>query len=688
MSPITFQAQKQQTLALFQSAIALSKKYGTPNIEKSLNEAAEYLSNGKLCVAVCGEYKQGKSSLTNALLEEHNLFPVDVDVATSVVTTITYGSVEKITVIMGELGKTTSKQIQRSEIAEYVTEKRNRGNAQKVRLLVIESPNLKLKDGLVMADTPGVGSINIEHTAVSYAFIPNADVILFVSDAFAPLTTDDLQFIERIKDHCENFIFVVTKIDRKPDYPAIVESNRQKLAQVLDRPSEEILIIPVSSELKNVYLQHKEEEDLIESNFPTLEEKLWQFLNQQRGYILVMRALGKLNRHIAEIQEPMQVEWEAYQHRSQEELSKWEQEFQIARKDLQKLLDSNAEWKSQLSYGLNTIRAEITDEFQRGFTNIRCRVNVYLDDNRLLAEPKQVAHLLETDIDGLMVNIQDLMSNQASALQVEIEESTGLNITIAELAMTRSKTDLSEIEWSTKPSGLWKKSLAATQGATFKGTAGSTLGGLLGGIVGGVIGLALGGITAGPAAAIGAGIGSAILGVAGIKDGIQEGLSNIKQRDKREVSELINPQINNSHSLCQKALSKAFDELKLTMEQDLTSKIRQQKETLERTLQAVQNARQMSQTQMTQKAETLKVPLQQLSQLLSKIDHLAQAVNNQRDAEVPQQTPITKPQGDHQLQSQLTSQFPTAPLPSSQATAPASVTVNQNNSSYGDFADD
>jgi putative ribosome biogenesis GTPase RsgA len=42
----------------------------------------------------------------------------------------------------------------------------------------MESPNPQLKEGLVLVDTPGIGSLNTEHTAITYAFIPNADAIL------------------------------------------------------------------------------------------------------------------------------------------------------------------------------------------------------------------------------------------------------------------------------------------------------------------------------------------------------------------------------------------------------------------------------------------------------------------------------------------------------------------------------
>ena len=230
---LTFKQQKQQILKLFDDTTAIAISQRDTNLENHLKEAQQHLAEEKIYVVICGEFKQGKSSLINAFIDETNLFPVAVKITTNLVSTIAYAEQEKITVILGDIGKGQAKQINRAEIPEYVTEQQNKGNNKKAKMLIIESPNPYLKDGLVLVDTPGTGSLNTEHTALTYSFIPNADAILFVSDIQAPLKVEDLNFIkESILPHCQNIIFVVTKIDAIANYQKIIDNNREKLSTV------------------------------------------------------------------------------------------------------------------------------------------------------------------------------------------------------------------------------------------------------------------------------------------------------------------------------------------------------------------------------------------------------------------------------------------------------------------------
>ncbi|NER05228.1 MAG: dynamin, partial [Okeania sp. SIO3C4] len=181
-------------------------------------------------------------------------------------------------------------EITREEISDYVTEQKNKNNTKNARMLVIESPNPQLENGLLLVDTPGVGSLNTNHTDITYTFIPNADVILFVSDVYAPLSQPELDFVKMIREHNQNIVYVTTKIDRIDDSKTqmIVENNRQKLAKISQCSPDEITIIPVSSKNKLDYLKTGDKEDLEDSNFPKLEDKIWQILNQEKGYILLM----------------------------------------------------------------------------------------------------------------------------------------------------------------------------------------------------------------------------------------------------------------------------------------------------------------------------------------------------------------------------------------------------------------
>ena len=64
--------------------------YGRPDLAARLNRSREALADPSIHIVVAGEFKQGKSSLVNALLGA-NVCPVDDDVATAVPTFIRYG---------------------------------------------------------------------------------------------------------------------------------------------------------------------------------------------------------------------------------------------------------------------------------------------------------------------------------------------------------------------------------------------------------------------------------------------------------------------------------------------------------------------------------------------------------------------------------------------------------------------
>ncbi|MBE9224112.1 dynamin family protein [Phormidium sp. LEGE 05292] len=635
-----YQQKKQETLTLVQSAITLSQNQGNQKFDRRLQDARKRLIEGKLLVVVCGEFKEGKSSLLNALLNEINddLFPVDSDIATGIVTTISYGEQEKITVILGEPGKEEQIQIQRHQIDEYVNEQRNKG--KQARMLTIQAPNSQLKEGLVLVDTPGVGGLNTQHTGITYGFIPEADVILFVSDVKAPLSTDELKFLKFITERCPdiipNIIFVATKIDANANYEEIVENNREKLSQVLKRSGKEITIIPVSSHIKLEYLRSKHLEDLEDSNFQALENELWQLLNQRGGYTLLMRSFGELGSVLKEMRIPLQAQLSACQQQSELEVKKLEQQFQKERERLAELETNNANWQRQLNRGLEDISVEISNQFQRGFAKIGTWANGYIADEKLLVNPAEIAALIERDIDTLMSALGRQLSQAASKLHFKIEATSGLNLNFVDSEyLDWEKTQLSTENIQIKQAGWWEKSLNATRSAMFNASAGSVVGGGFGAAIGGFLGSLLGGIGAIPGAVIGGKIGAAIGGVAGSASGVRQGLSQLRERDfasvRNKVTPMINQFISESRQLCNQSLTDAIRSLKRSMEDELSEQIRQLKQTCDRTIRSIQDTHRLTEQQKAEKIKALTIPLQTLEQIHKSVATLASAVIKQKE---------------------------------------------------------
>ncbi|MEZ5255504.1 MAG: dynamin family protein [Ilumatobacteraceae bacterium] len=190
--------------------------------------AAARLKRPSTVVCVVGEFKQGKSTLINALLGQH-VCPVDDDLATSAITMVRFGDQPAATVRRTVDGRSEAVQIPIAELDEWVSEQGNPGNAKGVERVEIAVPSPLLKQGLVVVDTPGMGGLGAGHAAATLGFLPFADGLVFVSDASAELSAPEVDFLRRATELCPTVIFVQTKIDLYPQWQRIMDLNRSHL---------------------------------------------------------------------------------------------------------------------------------------------------------------------------------------------------------------------------------------------------------------------------------------------------------------------------------------------------------------------------------------------------------------------------------------------------------------------------
>lgn len=600
----TFQQQKQKTLQLFQSAVSLAQTLKNRESEQSLKAAASHLEEGKLVVVVAGEFKQGKSSLMNALLNESGFFPVDIDIATCLVSSITYGDQEKITVLLGEPGQEKQKQIRREEIPDYVTEQRNANNAKKARLLVIETPNPQLKDGLVLVDTPGVGGLNLHHTEATYSFLPNADAVLFVSDVLKPLTTVELEFIrERIARHCPTLLFVLTKIDAVPDYSAVLESNREKLAETLQRTPEDILILPVSSRLKQEYLKSGYLEDLEDSRFEALEAELWKMLKERRGKILLMSALNELGLTVAEMKRPLEAEFDALQKHTKEELDAMERKAQAASDRQRALTGPDAPWRILMRDGILDVRTQIPALFQEGIVQARRQAERYLDDPQMLAVPETLVGKVEIDLDVLMTEMSSHIDRMAEELTDRIQRSLGIGFDHFRAGgLELEREDISDrLARIPKPS-LWEKGMQIVRQTASQSS-------LLTTIVS---------IFAIPLNPVLASLGIASVLAANTKVAMEK----IQEKNRTDLGRVLNEFIDDAQRRGNKLLLDVITRMERALRDETETQIKREREACDSTVQSIKSARRLSEEQAGRRAAELKGLLQPLTQLQERIADL------------------------------------------------------------------
>src|SRR5579872_3593522 len=198
-----------------------------------VEQTRAHLERDTFVLAVVGEFSSGKSFLLNALLgkfrrEERSggettlvgLLATDINPSTAAITELRYGAGDEacayyddgrtervpldllnrfIAVGSGETG--TRHDATRDETADAPTR------------VIVTTNSPFLERGFVVADTPGLASINPAHRRATLQFLPNADAVLYLIDTQQPFTEGDASFLGIIRQHLDTIFVVQTKID-------------------------------------------------------------------------------------------------------------------------------------------------------------------------------------------------------------------------------------------------------------------------------------------------------------------------------------------------------------------------------------------------------------------------------------------------------------------------------------------
>ena len=161
---------------------------GLVEFRPRIDTLAARLEDGGFELALFGRVSSGKSSLLNALLGA-NVLPVGINPITAVPTKLRYGSELKAAVAFGD-GRSEAVSVE--ELSRLVTEQGNPGNLKNVVRALVEVPSPRLRQGVLLVDTPGLGSLATRGAAETLAYLPSCDLALMLIDAGATLTDEDI----------------------------------------------------------------------------------------------------------------------------------------------------------------------------------------------------------------------------------------------------------------------------------------------------------------------------------------------------------------------------------------------------------------------------------------------------------------------------------------------------------------
>ena len=178
------------------------------------------LAAARLQVAVLGQFKRGKSSLLNALLRVPVL-PIGVLPATALATFLSYAAspVLRLEFLDGTVEERTPGDVAdlQAQLAALVTEQGNPENHLGLARVEAGMPAALLERGVVLLDTPGIGSTLRHNTETARAALAECDVALFVVSPDPPITEAERLYLAEIGPAVARLAVVLNKSDTVDD---------------------------------------------------------------------------------------------------------------------------------------------------------------------------------------------------------------------------------------------------------------------------------------------------------------------------------------------------------------------------------------------------------------------------------------------------------------------------------------
>lgn len=207
-----------------------------------VNDLITKLENEDITVSIIGQFKRGKSSLANCILED-NILPMGIVPITSAVTRVVYG--KRAAEVHFQNGVVEPVEFER--LSEFISEQENADNRLGVESVILHTPSKFLKHGLTFVDTPGVGSFHKNNTEVAYHYMKESDAVVFLLSVDSPINQIEIDFLRNTKEFAGKFYFAVNKTDtvEKNDLHAYVDYCEKLLCTLMGTDS--VAMFPVSA---------------------------------------------------------------------------------------------------------------------------------------------------------------------------------------------------------------------------------------------------------------------------------------------------------------------------------------------------------------------------------------------------------------------------------------------------------
>lgn len=318
---------------------------------------ATKLGENRFYLAVLGQFKRGKTTLINSLLGA-DVLPVAVVPLTSIITILSYGEQAEVTAyfLSGE-----NRPIRMNELEQYVTERHNPENRKGVRHVEVRYPSPYVRDGILLVDTPGVGSTYEHNTEVTRSFLARVDAAIFLVSVDPPLTAAEAEFLRRAKEEVHHFFFVLNKTDlmTEADMQESLAFTRAQIERQAGLSG--IELFPISARNALEAKKDGDRQKLRSSGLAEFEEALRSFLMRDKGAVLLESWVSDALRIAGDLRFAIEVEVKA----AAVPPAELQQKQRLLEIELEKIEQERSDMNILLASEINRLVGEVESDLNR-----------------------------------------------------------------------------------------------------------------------------------------------------------------------------------------------------------------------------------------------------------------------------------------------------------------------------------
>ncbi len=262
-----------------------------------LDALAKRIAAGRLHVAILGQFKRGKSTFLNAIIGS-DLLPTAVVPLTAVPIFVEYGPTPLVRVhylderppedFSAERGDDL-----RQRLYAAAAEEANPENRLGVDRVQVFFPASALANGMVLVDTPGIGSTHHHNTEAARHILPECDAGLMVLSTDPPITEAELKYLTEVRRQVPRLFYILNKID----YLSVDERRQARsfLNRVLTQHLGEtqLSIHDLSARQALAARLAEDAQGIAESGLTAIEREVLQILAVEKANILNQAIAGK-----------------------------------------------------------------------------------------------------------------------------------------------------------------------------------------------------------------------------------------------------------------------------------------------------------------------------------------------------------------------------------------------------------